>query len=57
MSVTNEMVWGQSFYSYQRESNFTVLTGIGLSKYFGELSDDRSLGDFNPAISIGTEFL
>lgn len=47
--------WGQTFYSYQRESNFTLLTGIGLSKYFGELSDDRRLGDFNPAISIGTE--
>ena len=53
--ICSSIVCGQSFYSFQRESNITLTTGIGISKYFGELSNDRSLGDFNPAISIGTE--
>lgn len=43
----------QSFFEYQRSGQLTVYAGTGIAKYFGELSNDRQLGDFNAHITLG----
>ncbi len=43
----------QSFYRYQRSGQLNLYASAGLTKYFGELSDDRKLGDVNPYVSFG----
>ena len=43
----------QTFFKYQKAGALTFYVGGGLSKYFGELSNDRALGDVNPHITIG----
>lgn len=43
----------QTFFQYQRTGELTLHLGGGLSKYFGELSNDRALGDVNPYLSLG----
>ncbi len=44
---------GQTFYQYHKSGQWTLYAGGGLSKYFGELSNDRKLGDVNPHFTIG----
>lgn len=46
-------LWSQSFYQYQKSGQITLSAGGGLSKYFGDLSDDRRLGDVNPHFTLG----
>jgi len=43
----------QSFYRYQRSGQLNLYAGTGLTKYFGELSDEKKLGDINPHLTIG----
>ena len=46
-------VQSQSFYRYQKTGQLQLTAGIGVTKYFGELSNEKKLGDFNPHISLG----
>lgn len=43
----------QSFYRYQRAGQWNIYGGAGLTKYFGELSDEKKLGDINPYLTLG----
>jgi len=43
----------QSFYRYQRSGQLNIYGGTGLTKYFGELSDEKKLGDINAHFTIG----
>ncbi len=49
----NLKVNGQSFFEYQRSGQYTIYLGTGISKYYGDLSNDRELGDINPHFSLG----
>ncbi len=44
----------QSFYRYQRSGQFNVYGAVGVTKYFGELSNEKKLGDVNPYLTLGT---
>jgi len=43
----------QSFYRYQRPGSMNVYAAAGITKYFGELSNDQQLGKINPYLTIG----
>ncbi len=43
----------QTFFKYQKSGQLTFYAGTGIAKYFGELSNDRSLGDLNPHLTFG----
>lgn len=43
----------QSFYRYHKAGQLNIYGGIGISKYFGELADEKKLGDVNPHVTIG----
>lgn len=43
----------QSFYRYQKSGQLQLTGSAGFTKYFGELSDEKRLGDLNPYINLG----
>ena len=43
----------QSFYQYQRSGQLNLYGSAGLTKYFGELHDEKKLGDINPYLALG----
>jgi len=47
---------GQSAWSWQRQSNWTVLFGVGSSSYYGELKASSFAFDLNLAIIGGAEY-
>ncbi|GJM29387.1 MAG: hypothetical protein DHS20C17_20220 [Cyclobacteriaceae bacterium] len=49
----NSALKGQSFYQYQRAGQLNIYGGVGITKYFGELSNEKQLGDINPYITVG----
>ncbi len=48
-----QLVQAQSFFQYGKDGEFTFHLGAGIAKYFGEMSEDRKLGDLNPHVSLG----
>ncbi|MDH3709003.1 MAG: porin family protein [Cyclobacteriaceae bacterium] len=53
LSIPFSSVQAQTFYQYHKSGQLTLYAGGGLSKYFGELSNDRKLGDVNPHFTLG----
>ena len=53
MGFYHESLPGQSFYRYQKDGQLQITGGIGITKYFGELSNEKQLGDLNPHVSLG----
>jgi len=51
--MVNHRLPAQSFYRYQRSGRLNIYAGTGLTKYFGELSNEKKLGDLNPHLTIG----
>ena len=51
--LLNHELAAQSFYRYQRSGQLNVYGGAGITKYFGELSDEKKLGDINPFLTLG----
>ena len=47
-----ENLQGQSFYQYQKAGQWQFTAGVGITKYFGELSNEKQLGDINPHLSL-----
>ena len=43
----------QSFYRYHKAGQLNINGGIGITKYFGELADEKKLGEVNPHVTIG----
>lgn len=51
--VDSSAITGQSFFQYKKDGELNLHFGMGISKYFGEMSEDRKLGDFNPHLTAG----
>lgn len=49
-------VLGQSFYAVRRDRNLIVSGGTGVTKYFGDLVDDRTIGKVRPNLNVGAEY-
>jgi hypothetical protein len=53
LTVVTSTLEAQSFYRYQRAGQLNLYGGMGVTKYFGELSNDKKLGDINPFVTVG----
>ena len=51
--IGSQALYAQSFYQFQRSGQLNIYAGTGLTKYFGELSDEKKLGDINSHLTIG----